>query len=131
MSYIVNCLRLMQLVLGFLQSTLLKWGAAVGRKRIIKPRFWVLMMTALVLVFTCVYISQGNFIAQQEARIQELEAEYAQKLGDNQLLERKIAFSKTDAYVERVAHDQLGLLKSDEIRFVASGSAADTSSYAQ
>ncbi len=128
MSYIVNCLRLTK-------PTLLKWGAAVGRKRIIKPRFWVLMMSALVLVFTCVYISQGSYIAQQEARIRELEDEYAQKLGDNQLLERKIAFSKTDAYVERVAHDQLGLLKSDEIRFVASGQAAgsvqDASSYAQ
>ena len=107
----------------------------MGRKRIIKPRFWVLMMSALVLVFTCVYISQGSYIAQQEARIRELEDEYAQKLGDNQLLERKIAFSKTDTYVERVAHDQLGLLKSDEIRFVASGQAAgsvqDASSYAQ
>ena len=128
MSYIVDCLRL-------LQPTLLKWGAAVGRKRVIKPRFWVLMMSVLVLVFTCVYISQGSFIAQQETRIQELEAEYAQKLSDNQMLERKIAFSKTDAYVERVAHDQLGLLKSDEIRFVASGQTGnpvqDSASYAQ
>ena len=43
--------------------------------------FWVLMMSALVLVFTCVYISQGSYIAQQEARIRELEDEYAQKLG--------------------------------------------------
>lgn len=112
MSYFSKYLR-------FCKMCVWEWGAFVGRKRIIKPRFWLIMMAALVLVFTCVYVSQGQFIARQALRIDDLQQEYAQKLGENQQLERKIAFSKTDEYVERVAHEELGLLKENEIRFVA------------
>lgn len=114
MSYLDKYLRLLQMAIR-------EWGAFVGRKRMIKPRFWLLMMAALVLVFTCVYVSQGQFIDRQSLRIQQLEAEYGEMLSANQQLERKIAFSKTDAYVERVAHEELGLLKENEIRFVAAG----------
>lgn len=87
----------------------------------VKPRFWVILMAALTMVFGCVYISQGQYIQRQEDRIAQLRQESAQLLYENQMLERKIAFSKTDEYVERVAHNQLGLLREDEIRFVAAG----------
>ena len=98
-----------------------EWSAIVGKKRIIKPRFWVFMIATLVLVFTCVYVSQGQFLIQQSSRIEELELERTAQMNENALLERKIAFTKTDEYVERIAHAELGLLKEGETRFVAGG----------
>ncbi|MEG1516515.1 MAG: septum formation initiator family protein [Clostridia bacterium] len=93
-------------------------------KRIIKPRFWIFMMSMLVLVFGCVYISQGQFIERQDLRIDQLEMERAQRQDANAQLERQLEFTKTQTYVERIAHEELGLLKEGEIRFVA-GTASD------
>jgi cell division protein FtsB len=98
-------------------------GAAcfMSRKKTVKPRFWLLMTAALLVVFGCVFLSQAQFLSSQAQQIEALEAEKAQALSENAALERKIAFTKTDEYVERVARDQLGLLKKNEVRFVAGG----------
>lgn len=93
----------------------------VSRKKTVKPRFWLLMMAALIMVFGCVYLSQGQYLSSQAQSIEALEAEKALALDDNAALERKIAFTKTDEYVERVARDQLGLLKKNEVRYVSGG----------
>jgi cell division protein FtsB len=93
----------------------------VFKKKTIKPRFWLLMMAALVMVFGCVYVSQGQYLATQSQHIESLEDEKTQALNENAALERKIEFTKTSEYVERVARDQLGLLKKNEVRFVAGG----------
>ncbi len=93
----------------------------VSRKKTIKPRFWLLMMAVLVMVFGGVYLSQGQYLSTQAQHIAALEAEKAQALDQNAALERKIAFAKTSEYVERVARDQLGLLKKNEVRFVTGG----------
>jgi len=95
----------------------------VSRRRIVKPRFWVIFMFTLAIAFCCVYVSQDQYIHRQDERIAQLRQDSARLLEENLKLERKIAFSKTDAYVERVAHNQLGLLYKDEIRFVAAGQA--------
>lgn len=87
-------------------------------RRTVKPRFWLLLMSALVVVFCCVYVSQGHYIEAQAARVAELEARRDDMLEQNAVLDRKIAFAKTDEYVERVARDQMGLLKEGEVRFV-------------
>ncbi len=118
MSYFSNCVAIYKCVV-------LEWGAVVGRKRIVKPRFWVLMMATLVLVFACVYISQGQLMSHQEARIADLEAQRMSKMAQNAQIERKIAFTKTEEYVERIAHEELGLLRKDEIRFVAGSQVGD------
>jgi cell division protein FtsB len=93
----------------------------VSRKKTVKPRFWLLMIAVMVMVFGGVYVSQGQYLATQAQHIEALEAEKSQALDENAALERKIAFTKTSEYVARVARDQLGLLKKNEVRFVASG----------
>lgn len=118
MSYMIEYLQVYGFHLRECTDTLTK-------KRLIKPRFWVFMMATLVLVFTCVYVSQGQLLDKQNVRIKELEAQRISKMSENALIERKIAFTKTDEYIERVAHDELGLLKEGEIRFVASDFAHD------
>lgn len=93
----------------------------MSRKRMIKPRFWVLMMAALLVVFGCLYMTQGNYMERQAQRIAQLEGERTQALYVNSALQRQIDFTNTDEYVERVAHESLGLLRENETRYVAGG----------
>ena len=91
----------------------------MSRKKTVKPRFWLLMMAVLAMVFMGVYVSQNQYLTTQAESIQALELKKAQALDENAALERKIAFAKTSEYVERVAREQLGLLKKNEVRFVS------------
>ena len=93
----------------------------MSRKKTVKPRFWLLMMAVLAMVFMGVYVSQNQYLTTQAVSIQALELKKAQALDENAALERKIAFAKTSEYVERVAREQLGLLKKNEVRFVSGG----------
>lgn len=93
----------------------------MSRKKTVKPRFWLLMMAVLAMVFMGVYVSQNQYLTTQAESIQALELKKAQALDENAALERKIAFAKTSEYVERVAREQLGLLKKNEVRFVSGG----------
>lgn len=94
---------------------------SLSKKKTVKPRFWLLMMAVLTAVFFGVYVSQGQYLASQEESIRALEQLKVQALDENAALERRIAFAKTSEYVERVAREQLGLLKKNEVRFVAGG----------
>ena len=93
----------------------------MSRKKTVKPRFWLLMMAVLAVVFMSVYVSQAQYLTTQATNIQALEQQKALALDENAALERKIAFAKTSEYVERVAREQLGLLKKNEVRFVSGG----------
>lgn len=93
----------------------------VSRKKTVKPRFWLLLIAVMLVVFGSVYISQAQYLSMQAQHIEALEEEKNRALDENAALERKIAFAKTDEYVERVARDQLGLLKKNEVRFVSGG----------
>lgn len=95
------------------------WGFILAQKKLVKPRFWLLMMAVLVLVFVGFYTSQSGYMARQQAQIALLEAQRDEIVAENAMLERKIAFSKTDEYIERTAREDLGLLKPGEVRFVA------------
>lgn len=97
-----------------------RWGAAgMAQRRTVKPRFWLYMMAALVIVFFCVYTSQGNYLVRQAAHLDALEAERDGRLLVNSELERKIEFAKTDEYIERVAREELGLVMPGQVRYVS------------
>ena len=93
----------------------------VSKKKTVKPRFWLLMIAVMAIVFCGVYISQGQYLASQADSVRALEEKKAQGLDENAALQRKIDFTKTSEYVERVARDQLGLLKKNEVRYVSGG----------
>lgn len=101
------------------------WWTLVSRKKNIKPRFWLILMAVLVLVFASMYVSQNGYLAQQAEQIAQLQQQQDDATNENAELERKISFAKTDEYVERVARDELGLLKPGEVRFVASPGATN------
>ena len=94
-------------------------------KRRIQPRFWIGMALVAAIVFALVHMVEQRHIVAQQREIDRLIAERDVIVAENAALERKIAFSKTDEYIERTARTDLGLLKPGEVRFVAGGSEAD------
>lgn len=95
----------------------------MARKKRIKPRFWFLMMAVMLLAFGVVYLTEARYMDGQRAHIAQLTEERNQIMAENAAIERKIAFSKTDEYIERTARSELGLLKPGEVRFVAGSEA--------
>ncbi len=65
-------------------------------------------------------LARGSIFRHRPRALRRWRLQAALALDDNAALERKIAFTKTDE-VERVARDQLGLLKKNEVRYVSGG----------
>lgn len=78
-------------------------------------------MAVFSLLFVIFYTMQGQLLVEKDNEIVELRTEKERVEMTNKELARKIEFTKTDAYVERVAHEELGLLKPGEMRLVGAG----------
>lgn len=106
-------------IVGIFRHTMgMVMDVAHGRRRVVKPRFWAILLMLTACVMAYVFTSQDQYIARQQGLIEQLKGERASVQLANSELERKIAFTGTDEYIERVARDELGLLKENEIRFV-------------
>ena len=81
----------------------------------------------LAIVFIVFYFNQSGLMARNDDLIAQLTSQRDALVSANAQISRKIDFAKTDAYVERVAHDELGLARPDEIRFVSGGQSIDAS----
>jgi len=100
----------------------MKWQEiSMAYKRVAKPRFFLFIMVIAVAVFSCSYFFEGRYIKVQEKRIAELDGIREAAALANGELERKIIFTETDEYIERVAREELSLLKPGQIRFVRAG----------
>jgi cell division protein FtsB len=88
------------------------------RRWTIKPRFMLLMSLGVVVCFALIYAGGQRYARQQDEMIAQLELERQQMIDRNNELVRKIEFAKTDEYVERIAREELGLLKPGEVRYV-------------
>lgn len=98
------------------------WDQFMPRKRVVKPRLWLFLMAVISLAFLISYSLQGRLLTQKEREIEELRILREEIETTTKELARKIEFTKTDTYVERIAHEELGLLRPDEIRIVEAGS---------
>ncbi|MBQ2957992.1 MAG: septum formation initiator family protein [Clostridia bacterium] len=85
--------------------------------RKIKPRFWVILLSVLAVVFTAAYSSQQRYINSQRERIAALNEQKTALAEENAVLQRKIDFTYTDEYIEREARSRLGLIKEGEILY--------------
>jgi len=85
--------------------------------RVIKPRFWLLVIIVLAVTCGVVYSSQQKYLTQQQELIAALRAEQQAVAEENAILQRKIDFTFTDEFIEREARSRLGLVKEDEILF--------------
>ena len=85
----------------------------------LSPRFF---MIGIAVVFLYIGLSFGYSrlrLHEGAARLAEKRAERDAMVSEIGALQSAIDFAQTDAYVERVARDELGLIMPGEIRYVS------------
>ena len=80
----------------------------------------------LAVGYGATYLQQQRSINSAQARIDELNKTLSDMRLTASALESDLEFSKTDAYIERIAREELGYVKNGEIKFVEDESAART-----
>ena len=89
------------------------------RRISIRPRFWIFVIVIMLLCF-----SASCAVAQirYNQNADHLDALITEKLAlDHQVktLTSRLNYVRTDAYIERVARDELNLIMPGEIRYVS------------
>lgn len=84
-----------------------------------RPRFWrfVILMTLIVFGVSC-GVAQLRY-AQIASRVRALQAERDGLTEQVASLTERLDYVRTDEYVERVARDELNMLRPGEIRYVS------------
>lgn len=93
----------------------------------IKPRFWLIVLTAMCMCATVALVRDGGELALQQAEIEQLEQQRLELRAQNAELKRAAEFAGTDEFIERQAR-ALGMLGPDDVRYVFGSEEAD---YAQ
>ena len=92
------------------------------RRLHVRPRFWLLLSLTAALVFCVSLLVAQNRLnaagAQVDALTQQRDA-LVREIGE---LQGELNFVQTDAYVERAARDELGLIMPGEVRYVNAAS---------
>ena len=84
----------------------------------VRPRFWALMIVAMLTLIGVGLFAQQLRYNQVSRQLQEVTAYRNQLRAQAQALSDTLDFAQTDDYVERVARDELGLLMPGEVRYV-------------
>ena len=90
------------------------------RRRIrTKPRFWLLVILLMIVGFglSCA-VSQLRSM-QISAELDALRAQKVTLINQVQALTEQLNYANTDAYVERIARDELNMIYPGEIRYIA------------
>lgn len=83
-----------------------------------QPRFYLLMLVVVIAVFAVSYGVAAGKLREGEAKLAERDAERNALSSQISQLQSEIDFAQTDAYIERVARDELGLIMPGEVRYV-------------
>lgn len=88
---------------------------------------WVLvgLVVMIVTAYGVTWFEQKKVMDEKKADIAQLEAQLEEMQLTAAALEADIEFSKTDAYIERLAREELGYVKAGEIKFVAAEDAEE------
>jgi len=90
------------------------------RGRGVKPRFWGIMIALTVMIFGGGKLVLNQKLAEDVRYLEALKERYVELTDMVSDLEEDIAYAQTDAFVERMAREQLGLIMPGEIRYVCS-----------
>lgn len=77
-----------------------------------------LAMIGLIMYFCYVLIGQQSALRASDSEISQLETEVSQAQSNRAEVEAMGAISQSDAYVEKMAREKLGLVLPDETVFV-------------
>lgn len=92
----------------------------MARIRVAKMRFWFIVILPLVIIACLLQRQYVSLAAQQQRTIEELEQRKQQLLIQIEDIQRKLTFSQSDNYVERIARSELGLVMPGEVLYVES-----------
>ena len=84
----------------------------------VQPRFLVLLITAMVLIFGISFAVGQHTLKKGSETLTELQAERIELQAEILELQEELEYVKTDEYVIRVARDELGMIMPDEIRYI-------------
>ena len=86
----------------------------------VQPRFYAFLIAVMLLCFLVSFIVSQAQYARAADRLSVLNREHAALLTRVNELKQRLDYVRTDAYVERIARDELGMLRKGEIRYVNS-----------
>ena len=84
----------------------------------VQPRFWVFVICVTLLVFGVSLGVLQHRCAQGARQLGEIRAYRDSLRLQADALTERLEYAQTDAYVERVARDELGMIMPGEVRYV-------------
>lgn len=78
----------------------------------------ILLLIIVIIVFTFRLFVNMRKVNKMEERLDQLSQEYKEKIEQNQQLKEEIERVKSPAYIEKVAREELGLVKPGEILLI-------------
>jgi cell division protein FtsL len=78
----------------------------------------ILLLIIVIVIFSFRLFLNMRKVNQMEERLNRITQEYEEKIEENQNLKEEIERVKSPAYIEKVAREELGLVKPGEILLI-------------
>lgn len=78
----------------------------------------ILLLIIVIIIFSFRLFMNMRKVNEMEQRLDRLSQEYEEKIEQNQQLKEEIERVKSPAYIEKVAREELGLVKPGEILLI-------------
>ena len=88
------------------------------RKRPLYNFFFTVFWATIVIMFTVLIITQATRYNELSAELERLNAQIAAERAMEADLEMRLLFLDSDAIIERLARERLGMVRQNEIVFV-------------
>ena len=89
------------------------------RRISIKPRFWVFVIVLMLICFGTSYAVTQMRYGEITQHVNALTQEKVGLIDRITELSNRLSYVRTDDYVERVARDELNMIRPGEIRYVS------------
>lgn len=86
-----------------------------------KKKVKILLIVAILAYISCIFIRQQKTMYNMNKELREKQSKYNQLVNKNLSLKDEVEMSKTDAYIEKLARERLGLIKNGEIPVINNG----------
>ena len=84
----------------------------------VKPRFWVFVIVATILVFAVSFGVLQHRYNENARQVKQIRSYRDNLRLQADALSSELDYAQTDAYIERVARDELGMIMPGEVRYV-------------
>ena len=103
----------------FFGENFLREVGILQRRISIQPRFWVFVIVVMLICFGTSYAVTQMRYGQVTQHVNALNQEKVGLMDRISELSSQLSYVRTDDYVERVARDELNMIRPGEIRYVS------------